>query len=842
MKVAKSYASLLNGVSQQVAHSRAPGQHTEQINMLSDPVNGLIRRRGSVFLNETLFKTITNTDPDYATLVADTATWSSLEWTTGSKDYVVLYRKGSADPSLPAIVVYNKTDNVFLTTVSYPADTGLATLRANGIACIAPVGKYLYACVNGVVAAGNQTEKWNTQSNLNLAAVWIKQGIAKRTYKLTLVYTSGARQSVSYTTPAASYEGTLTTSDIPASASDYTKQVNDRVNAYNSAVTSWISTAAAQTTPQYIASQLATAISTYVAGGGITTSGSTIGFAMNPAYYSLKSIEVDDGGDGSAIRAVADEIDSTDKLTTQHHNNKVIKVRSKNSTEAYYLKSVSKTGVTSGLSEVSWVESGTSTKYNFSSGLFNFTIYGDQFYMASSPSALNGLVPGGIVPQPISSDIGDDISNPQPAFVGKQITYLGVFQSRLLVGSGGTLTLSKTDDYLNFYRSTVLTVPADDSFEMTPQGSESDELRYSVLYDQNQVIFGKRRQYLISGAQSLTPTSANMPVMSNYRDVVDTPPIAAGGLIFYTKRTGGSSGFHQIQPGQNYNSPDSFPISSQLTDYITGGIVGMTYLPGTPSYLFARSDGYRNGLYVFSYLDVQGGRKLDSWSKWEFSSLLGNIIGISSLVDKLLIFSIRSRGSLTYLAVDSVSLAASSTGIVYLDSQRSWGGLSGSMQASTTGGFQAAYDSSTVKYLRGDLLSVVNVASTDIWPRSGLIVGAPIASYVTLTNPYMTDNKDKPILSGRLTVSKLLSAYKESSGLAWSIAHNNTTTDNVFNGRIIGGTNILGVEPITTGQQSIPVGRETRDYSLTISSRKWCPLNITAIEWSGQFFNRTQRF
>ena len=52
MKVESSYDSLLRGVSQQVPQERAIGQHTEQVNMLSDPVNGLARRHGSVNLAE----------------------------------------------------------------------------------------------------------------------------------------------------------------------------------------------------------------------------------------------------------------------------------------------------------------------------------------------------------------------------------------------------------------------------------------------------------------------------------------------------------------------------------------------------------------------------------------------------------------------------------------------------------------------------------------------------------------------------------------------------------------------------------------------------------------------
>ena len=47
MKASGSYASLVHGVSEQVPQQRKPGQVTEQVNLIADPVTGLTRRHGS---------------------------------------------------------------------------------------------------------------------------------------------------------------------------------------------------------------------------------------------------------------------------------------------------------------------------------------------------------------------------------------------------------------------------------------------------------------------------------------------------------------------------------------------------------------------------------------------------------------------------------------------------------------------------------------------------------------------------------------------------------------------------------------------------------------------------
>jgi len=50
-KITGAYKSLVRGVSEQVPQDRLEGQHWEQVNLISDPIRGLARRRGSQFRN-----------------------------------------------------------------------------------------------------------------------------------------------------------------------------------------------------------------------------------------------------------------------------------------------------------------------------------------------------------------------------------------------------------------------------------------------------------------------------------------------------------------------------------------------------------------------------------------------------------------------------------------------------------------------------------------------------------------------------------------------------------------------------------------------------------------------
>jgi hypothetical protein len=741
------------------------------------------------------------------------------------------------------MVVYNKTDRVFLTVTRNTVDAPLDTLEANGVSAATTVGKYVFLAANGNTLSSTSTARWDTSANFSQAVVWIRGGAFSRKYSVKVRLQNGTLVSTTYTTPTSSYQGVLNTSSIAASDPEYTKKVNDLVNAHNGLVTNWIGTSTAAVQPDAIASTIAAQL---VAAGltGTTVVGSHIVF---PLALLVKSLEVDDGGDGSLIRGVADEIESVDKTSVVHYVGKVVKVRSRNAAEAFYLKAIAKDKlVTTGYTEVTWVE-GAGVEHAITGGLFYATISGSNFYVASSATLLNALIAGAHPTFPVSA-AGDADSAPLPFFAGREVSYLGTFQNRLLIGSGGVLALSKTEDYLNFFRSTLLTVPGDDPFEMQPSGSEDDNLRHSVLYDQDLVIFGNKRQYTIRGNAALTPTSANMAVMSSYEDVAQAGPVSAGGFIFYAKRGNGSSSVHQIQPGQTDNSPESFPASSQLDSYIAGGIIEMASATGSPSLLLARTTGARNSIYCFTYLDKPDGRKLDSWSRWDFNPVLGPIIGMSVLDGGVDLYFLRESAAGTFYTIaDFQAIATSQSSKPYLDSNRPWASVvsgTGSVTASSGAGWVAAYDTTSERRFTGTALANAADLLASYPGEPGLTVGAGNDAYFIPTNPFMRDGKGKAIISGRLTISKLLVAFKDSIGFRSTLTYRGVSQAPVeFNGRIMGSpSNLVGVEPISTGTHSVPVGIETREYSLKIAARRWYPFTVTALEWVGQFFNRVQRF
>ena len=260
-KISGSYQSLSRGVSQQVPEARLDGQHSEQVNMISDPVSGLARRHGAKFAHERRlpnFTPIPTSGPTRDCLRA----FKTFDFTIDGKEYTLLYnsKKVEADPGYPGITDFindtvscvektPRTDPNNLggfTDVQMTASAKVA--MSQGISAATQIGRYILLAPTFAVAQQPAVDSWLSVDNRRKAVIWVRGGAYSRKFKVTAtldntVYTG------EFTTPPASYPGVLNTSDIPYGDAEYTKKVNDRVNAYNSAITAWIGTAGAQTQP-----------------------------------------------------------------------------------------------------------------------------------------------------------------------------------------------------------------------------------------------------------------------------------------------------------------------------------------------------------------------------------------------------------------------------------------------------------------------------------------------------------------------------------------------------------------------------------------------------------------
>lgn len=839
MKAGGTYNDIAQGVSNKEPQHRRPGQTSEQVNILSDVKYGLVRRRGtryaasqSVVLAEGAAEELNKMDV--------------FDFTIEGRDYALVYRrKASALGADTFAFLYDKEAEEFI-PINYESSTWVDNLISGGASALAAIGRYVYIAGNTTYPAASQANLWDTEANQNKLAAWFRVGKYSTTYKVTLIEPDGTRLTKEYTTKPAAYPGVLDTSAIPFFEVDgttprpeYQKDVNDAVNAYNSLVNEWIKEAAEDIVPQNIAEQLAIL---FAVDGVIVTSFENGGLLFNDPDYV--DIEVDDGGDNTTVYRVGKEITEATRVTKYHWHGKIVRVRPQGAgaDEAFYLEARLDSGETSGFGAVSWFEvNGVSASItNFVAQLIIHT--DGEAYVAQDGAGLLALAPTSGPHPPLDARVvGDGLTSPLPYFIGKPITMLAVFQDRLIVGSDNVVSTSRSGDYLNFFRGSVVTISDSDPVEVFALGSEGDILRAAALYNRSLIIFGKKRQYGIDGSQLLTPRSPLIFPLGANEDSTDSNPVVSGNFIFYGQYGDNTTSMHQLRVGAlNATQTVTDELSEELGEWLNGTPVQLCALTA-PNLVLFRTTGQQRGFYVYRYEDNKnnGQRLLASWFRMQYAEALGTVIGISSYRKAGIIFTARN----SKVVADVLSFSTEpDTMHANLDSWAPYG--PGSPQDVADEDMHAVVDGSSEHFLLGTpLVDVATFLEQLPEVEDALHVGVVSEGWVTPTNPFPRDQNGKAVLDGRMSLNRVTVDVKNTAGMIGEVstkAGTVKTTD--FEGRILGSSdNIIAQQPRFEGKLSIGVGKEITECSFTLRTKDWLPMTVTGLAWVGQTFNNVRR-
>lgn len=856
-RVTGSYESLIRGVSEQVAHQRYPGQHWAQDNMISDPVRGLVRRWGSVMQDEAA-----TTAVDNAATTADVQDFRETSLYLGDVEYSFMHRRRKRPEGSTAggLVMVNKTTRKLTPVVVGPADAVTAEVLIGGINSVTSAGRFVMMAAAAKVVDHTEVVTWDKDAR---GVAYVTVGNYSRTYTVTVKHSNGTEYHVEYVTPASYYPGTLDTSDILVGDSAYVKKVNDRVYAYQSAVNKWIGTAAAAIVPSAIVVELRKRLVAKIkkpedpvndADGnpiiyGVEFPEADVGTVDNHlTFTNITELAITDGANNNTVGAVLHEVESVADLSVRHMAGKVIKVSprmtSGGSGQAYYVKARAINSGT-GWEKVVWEEAaGTLVTPGFVCLIG--TMVGDTFYLASSATILKEIS-GVDTPGWVPSSSGDFDSQALPAMFGKTITYMRLFQDRLMLVSGSTVLLSKTGDYFNFFRASALQIANDDPIEMYALGSDDDVITDGALLDRDLLLFGNVWQYAISGREALLPANPYIAIQSSYADSNHCSPVSAGNLVFYTQPRDHKLTVQQMQTGAYAGTVSTFEVTQQLSKYLAGSPTALVATT-SPSALFVRTSGLTNGVYVFSYLDAPGQteRLFDSWSRWTWAPELGPTVGITGKDGALLTVTLRKGMEGCVYVLDEFTLAGSLSDNPHLDSIRPAESAGNMARGSPIqDALSVVLDKSAGDFfLIGRAANEYDRLATE-FPDfiNSIKIGANFDGHVTITNPFMRDRDGKPILDGRLTLGNFKVTVVDSA--AMKVFVQDLQTLDMQEVEVLNwvaraaGVWVLNTQQIMeTATTTAGVYKETRACKVRFQSRSWLPFGLSAMEWSGQFFSR----
>jgi hypothetical protein len=313
-------------------------------------------------------------------------------------------------------------------------------------------------------------------------------------------------------------------------------------------------------------------------------------------------VEAFDGLNGSGLGLVHKEVDALSDLPVRAPDGFRVAVRgdADANEDDYYLRFESNDGQAFG--EGGWVEDvGPDLEVAFDANTLPLQLINT----APNTFTLNTTSWG-------RREAGDDETNPFPSFVGNTINNMVFFKNRFGFIFQDIIVLSEAAELFNFFRTTVRTLLDTAPIDITSATANVTDLRSSIAFQENLLLFGNRGQFVLKG-DPLTNDTVTLNAITNYNSDTTADPLAVGSYVYFPYERGEFLGVQEYSLNATTDVYDSDEITTQIPAYIPKGDV--LFAAGTSSEeLLAFATGGTD-IYLYKYFFNGREKVLSSWGK-----------------------------------------------------------------------------------------------------------------------------------------------------------------------------------------------------------------------------------
>lgn len=235
----------------------------------------------------------------------------------------------------------------------------------------------------------------------------------------------------------------------------------------------------------------------------------------------------------------------------------------------------------------------------------NYTIAGQQYSVPQWDDAL----------------VGDDITNPEPSFVGKEINKMLFFRNRFTILADENIVMSRPGDFTNFFGKSAIQLVASDPVDIAASSEYPAILFDGIQVNTGLVLFSKNQQFMLTtDSDVFSPTTAKINALSSYNFNFATNPISLGTTIGFLDNAGKFSRFFEMTRVQREGEPEVIEQSAVVSRLFEKDLKLISNSRENSVIFFSEED--TTTLYGYRYFDNIRERKLAAWFKW---TLTGNI-------------------------------------------------------------------------------------------------------------------------------------------------------------------------------------------------------------------------
>ena len=218
-------------------------------------------------------------------------------------------------------------------------------------------------------------------------------------------------------------------------------------------------------------------------------------------------------------------------------------------------------------------------------------------------------------------DVGDDITNSEPSFVGHRIQKMVFFRNRIALLSEENIILSRVNDFYNFWVKTAMAISNADPIDLQSSSTYPTRLFDAVENAGGLVIFSASEQFLLSsGAEALlTPETAKITYAASYAFNSDSNPVSLGTTIGFLNNTAREARFYEISDVSTRNEPTVVEQSKIVAELFPQNLTNVTASTENQLLLFAVDSTLHtatNEVWGYKFYEAGEQRAQSAWFRW----------------------------------------------------------------------------------------------------------------------------------------------------------------------------------------------------------------------------------
>ena len=225
------------------------------------------------------------------------------------------------------------------------------------------------------------------------------------------------------------------------------------------------------------------------------------------------------------------------------------------------------------------------------------------------------------VPQWDDAIVGDDVTNPEPSFIGKGVSKLLFFRNRFAILADENIVMSRPGDFTNFFAKSAIQLIASDPIDISASSEYPAVLFDGIQVNTGLLLFSKNQQFMLTtDSDVFSPTTAKINALSTYNFNFATNPISLGTTVGFLDNAGKFSRFFEMAQIQREGEPEVIEQSAVVARLFEKDLKLISNSREN-SVIFFSEEG-TSTLYGYRYFDNIRERKLAAWFKWTLTGTI----------------------------------------------------------------------------------------------------------------------------------------------------------------------------------------------------------------------------